>query len=56
MGMNQYGEETTYRMNGRIHVNGFSDVRLTNMFSPVDANPTAYCCGHVPGRAFWPHL
>src|SRR6478609_9375495 len=37
MGMNQYGEETTYRMNGRIHVNGFSDVRLTNMFSPVDA-------------------
>src|SRR5579884_524664 len=34
MGMNQYGEETTYRMSGRIHVNGFSDVRMTNMFSP----------------------
>src|SRR5438270_2838411 len=26
MGMNQYGEETTYRMNGRIHVNGFTEI------------------------------
>src|SRR6476469_4828497 len=52
MGMNQYGEETTYRMNGRIHVNGFSDVRLTNMFSPVDANPTAYSVAMALGEHF----
>ena len=52
MGMNQYGEETTYRMNGRIHVNGFSDVRLTNMFSPVDANPTAYAVAMSLGDHF----
>jgi hypothetical protein len=52
MGMNQYGEETTYRMNGRIHVNGFSDVRLTNMFSPVDATPTAYAVAMSLGDHF----
>jgi hypothetical protein len=52
MGMNQYGEETTYRMNGRIHVNGFSDVRLTNMFSPIDANPTAYSVAMSLGEHF----
>ncbi len=52
MGMNQYGEETTYRMNGRIHVNGFTDVRLTNMFSPVDANPTAYAVAMSLGEHF----
>jgi len=52
MGMNQYGEETTYRMNGRIHVNGFSDVRLSNMFSPVDATPTAYAVATALGEHF----
>jgi len=52
MGMNQYGEETTYRMNGRIHVNGFTDVRMTNMFSPVDATPTAYAVAMSLGDQF----
>src|SRR6266700_2459996 len=52
MGMNQYGEETTYRMNGRIHVNGFSDVHLANMFSPVDATPTAYAVAMALGEHF----
>jgi hypothetical protein len=52
MGMNQYGEETTYRMSGRIHVNGFSDVRLNNMFSPVDATPTAYAVATELGEHF----
>jgi hypothetical protein len=52
MGMNQYGEETTYRMNGRIRVNGFSDVRMTNMFSPVDATPTAYAVAMALGDHF----
>jgi len=40
-GMNQYGEETTYQLNGRIAVNGYPDVRMNNMFSPVDSSPTA---------------
>jgi len=52
MGMNQYGEETTYSMNGRIHVNGFPDVRMTNMFSPVDATPTAYAVAMALGDHF----
>lgn len=52
MGMNQYGEETTYRMKGSIHVNGFADVRMTNMFSPVDATPTAYAVAMALGEHF----
>ncbi len=52
MGMNQYGEETTYRMNGRIHVNGFPDVRLTNMFSPTDSQPTAFAVAVALGDHF----
>src|SRR5262245_54392182 len=52
MGMNQYGEETTYRMNGRIHVNGYPDVRLNNMFSPVDNAPTAFAVASALGDHF----
>jgi len=52
MGMNQYGEETTYRMNGQIHVNGFPDVRLTNMFSPTDSQPTAFAVAMALGDHF----
>jgi hypothetical protein len=52
MGMNQYGEETTYRMNGRIHVNGYPDVRLNNMFSPVDGAPTANAVASALGDHF----
>jgi hypothetical protein len=52
MGMNQYGEETTYRMNGRIHVNGFPDVRMTNMFSPTDSQPTAFAVAMALGDHF----
>ena len=52
MGMNQYGEETTYHMNGRIHVNGYPDVRLNNMFSPVDNAPTAFAVATALGEHF----
>jgi SpoIVB peptidase S55 len=51
-GMNQYGEETTYRMNGHIHVNGFPDVRLTNMFSPAENMPTAFAVAVALGDHF----
>ncbi|HEX2328808.1 MAG TPA: SpoIVB peptidase S55 domain-containing protein [Candidatus Angelobacter sp.] len=52
MGMNQYGEETTYRMNGKIHVNGFPDVRMMNMFSPTDTQPTAVAVAQALGDRF----
>jgi hypothetical protein len=52
MGMNQYGEETTYRMNGRIHVNGYPDVRVSNLFSPMDSQPTAVTVALALGDHF----
>jgi len=36
-GVNEYGEETTYHMNGRIHVEGYPDVALQNLFASTDA-------------------
>jgi hypothetical protein len=51
-GMNQYGEETTYRMSGRIQVNGYPDVRLTNMFSPLENQPTALTVALMMGEHF----
>jgi len=42
-GMNEYGEETTYRLNGRISVNGYPDVAVQNMYAPID--------GSTPGAA-----
>ncbi len=42
-GVNESGEDVTYRMNGRIAVDGYPDVRLQNMFAPSDAGlPTAF--------------
>jgi hypothetical protein len=40
-GINEYGEETTYRMNGRISVSGYPDLALSNMFAPVDGGQPA---------------
>ena len=41
-GTNEYGEEITYRLQGRISVAGYPDVGLQNMFAPLDSNtPTA---------------
>ncbi|MBZ5532666.1 MAG: SpoIVB peptidase S55 [Acidobacteriia bacterium] len=52
MGMNQYSEETTYRMNGSIHVTGYPDVRLANLFSPADNMPTAFAVAMALGERF----
>ncbi|HEY3929314.1 MAG TPA: SpoIVB peptidase S55 domain-containing protein [Candidatus Koribacter sp.] len=42
-GMNEYGEDTTYRMTGDINVAGFPKLDLQNMFAPTDGGqPTAY--------------
>jgi hypothetical protein len=41
-GVNETGEDVTYRMSGKISVAGFPDVKLQNMFAPSDGNlPTA---------------
>jgi len=52
-GVNEYGEETTYRLNGHIAVNGFPDVSLQNMFAPLDGGaPTAYAVALSLGDRF----
>jgi hypothetical protein len=40
-GVNEYGEEITYRLNGRISVKGYPNVELQNMFAPVDGGQPA---------------
>jgi SpoIVB peptidase S55 len=40
-GVNEYGEEITYRMNGSIGVQGFPEVQLTNMFAPTESGQPA---------------
>jgi hypothetical protein len=52
-GVNEYGEETTYRMSGKIAVNGYSDVNLQNMFAPIDSNiPTGFAVALNVGERF----
>src|SRR5262249_43422910 len=40
-GTNDYGDDTTYRMNGALSVKGFPDVALKNMFAPLDSGQPA---------------
>ena len=35
-GVNEYGDETTYRMNGRISVDGYPDLTMNDMFAAAD--------------------
>lgn len=42
-GMNEYGEDTTYRLQGSINVLGYPKLAVQNMYAPLDgATPTAY--------------
>ncbi|MFI5116354.1 MAG: SpoIVB peptidase S55 domain-containing protein [Terriglobales bacterium] len=42
-GMNEYGEDTTYRLRGDINVLGYPKLRVQNMYAPLDGStPTAY--------------
>jgi hypothetical protein len=42
-GMNEYGEDTTYRLQGNITVLGYPNLSVKNMFAPADGStPTAY--------------
>jgi hypothetical protein len=40
-GVNEYGEEATYRMSGHISVAGYPDVTVQNMFAPMDGGQPA---------------
>jgi len=52
-GMNEYGEDTTYRMQGDINVAGFPKLELQNMFAPTDGGqPTAYSMAISLGEKF----
>lgn len=52
-GINDYGEETTYRLKGQISVKGFPDVALQNVFAPTDAGqPAAFLAALALGERF----
>ena len=52
-GVNEYGEETTYRMNGDINVKGYPDVTVQNMFAAADGGqPAAVLAAVAVGDRF----
>lgn len=52
-GVNEYGEETTFRVNGKIGVAGYPDVSVQNMFSPGDGGaPAALIAALSVGERF----
>lgn len=52
-GVNEYGEEATYRLQGQISVAGYPAVTLQNMFAPLDANiPTGFVIAITLGERF----
>jgi len=52
-GMNEYGENTTYRLRGDIAVLGYPKLGVSNMYAPSDgAQPTAYGIAVSIGERF----
>jgi hypothetical protein len=51
-GVNEFGEDVTYRLNGSINVAGFSAVSLHNMFAPADQSPTSLAVATAIGERF----
>jgi len=52
-GINEYGEDTTFRVSGDINVNGFTPLSLSNMYAPADGNnPTAAAIAMAVGERF----
>ncbi len=52
-GVNEYGEEITYRLNGSITVKGFPEVSLKNMFVPAEnGQPAAMTAALSLGERF----
>jgi hypothetical protein len=52
-GVNEYGEDLTYRMQGHIDVDGFPKVNLQDMYAPMDGGvPTAFAAALSLGSRF----
>jgi hypothetical protein len=52
-GLNEYGEEITYLLNGNINVKGFPEVLLKNMFTPGEnGQPAAMAAAISLGERF----
>jgi hypothetical protein len=52
-GVNEFGEEITYRLSGNIGVKGFPEVTMKNMFAPADgAQPAAMQAALSLGERF----
>lgn len=51
-GVNEHGEDVTYRMRGSIRVAGFPDVALQNMYAPADGLPTSFLIALALGERF----
>jgi SpoIVB peptidase S55 len=52
-GMNEYGEDTTYRLQGDISVLGYPKLSVKNMYAPADGStPTAYEIALAIGEHF----
>jgi hypothetical protein len=52
-GVNEYGEEISYSLNGSIDVKGFPEVGLRNMFAPVEnGQPAAMAAALSLGERF----
>jgi SpoIVB peptidase S55 len=52
-GLNEYGEDVTYRFNGQIKVGGFPLVNMQDMYTPMDGGmPTAYSAALGLGEKF----
>ncbi len=52
-GVNEYGEETTYHMDGSISVDGYPDVSMHDLFANVDGGqPSAMLAATSLGERF----
>jgi hypothetical protein len=52
-GINEYGEDTTFRVSGSISVAGFAKLEINNMYAPGDGqNPTAAAIAKSLGERF----
>jgi hypothetical protein len=51
-GMNEHGEEISYRMEGSIKVKGYPAVTMEDMFAPTDTLPTALNIALSVGEKF----
>jgi len=53
LGINEYGEDTTFRVKGDIDVAGYPELNLDNMYAPLDGgNPTAASIALAVGERF----